>query len=64
MNNRQQKKIQQNWNQVKDQFQNKYADLTENDLNYVKGQEEELIGRIQQRTGDSREKIERLIDQA
>lgn len=50
-----------NWNVVKGKLKQKYANLTDNDLAYVEGQEDELIGRIQKRTGEVREQIERVL---
>jgi len=50
-----------NWNVVKGKLKQKYANLTDNDLAYVEGQEDELIGRIQKRTGETREQIERVL---
>jgi len=51
-----------NWNVIKGKLKQKYADLTDNDLKYVEGQEDELIGRIQKRTGKTKEEIERAVD--
>ena len=53
-----------NWNIAKGKLKQKWASLTDNDLSYQEGQEDELIGRIQKRTGESREAIERAIDEA
>jgi uncharacterized protein YjbJ (UPF0337 family) len=52
-----------NWNVVKGKLKQKYAQLTDNDLRYEEGREDELIGRIQKRTGDSKEAVEQLIDE-
>jgi uncharacterized protein YjbJ (UPF0337 family) len=41
----------------------KWAKLTDNDLRYVEGQEDELIGRIQKRTGETREVVERALEE-
>ncbi|MDB6167201.1 MAG: CsbD family protein [Verrucomicrobia bacterium] len=51
-----------NWHIAKGKLKQKYGSLTENDLEYVTGQEEELIGRIQKRTGANRDEIERFLD--
>ena len=51
-----------NWNTAKGQLKQKWADLTDDDLTYAEGQEEELIGRIQKRTGESREAVERALE--
>jgi uncharacterized protein YjbJ (UPF0337 family) len=37
--------------------------LTENDLRYEEGREDELVGRIQKRTGDTKEAVEQFIDE-
>lgn len=47
-----------NWNIAKGRLKNRWAELTDEDLTYVEGQEDELIGRIQKRTGETREAIE------
>ncbi|HLP07300.1 MAG TPA: CsbD family protein [Opitutaceae bacterium] len=53
--------IKGNWNVMKGKLKQQYAQLTDDDLKYVEGQEDELIGRIQRRTGETREKIEKLL---
>jgi uncharacterized protein YjbJ (UPF0337 family) len=50
-----------NWHIAKGKLKQKYANLTDNDLRYVEGKEEELIGRIQKVTGATRAEIERLF---
>ncbi len=50
-----------NWHIAKGKLKQKYANLTDNDLRYVEGKEEELVGHIQKVTGASREEIERLL---
>lgn len=50
-----------NWNIVKGKLKQKWADLTDNDLEYVEGKEDELLGRIQKRTGQTREEVEHTI---
>ena len=53
--------IKDNWNIIKGQLKQEYADLTDDDLNYVEGKEDELLDRIQKKTGDTREElIERI----
>ncbi len=46
-----------NWNVVKGKLKQKYGDLTDDDLTYVEGKEDEFIGRLQKRIGKSREEI-------
>ena len=52
-----------NWNIAKGKLKQKFAQLTDDDLQYVEGKEDELFGRIQKRTGRTREEIERTIDE-
>lgn len=49
------------WNIAKGKLKQKWANLTEDDLQFADGKEDELIGRIQKRTGDSREEVERAL---
>jgi uncharacterized protein YjbJ (UPF0337 family) len=56
--------IKGNWNIAKGKLKQKWADLTDDDLDYVEGKEEELIGRIQKRTGKEREEIEKAIKES
>lgn len=50
-----------NWNVVKGKLKQKYGDLTDDDLTYVEGKEDEFFGRIQKKLGKSREEIEREL---
>jgi uncharacterized protein YjbJ (UPF0337 family) len=50
------------WNILKGQLKQKWAKLTDNDLQYVEGKKEELVGRIQKATGESREAIARVLN--
>ena len=51
------------WNIVKGKLKQKYAQLKDDDLIFVKGKEEELLGRIQKRTGKSRDEVERALEE-
>ncbi len=53
--------IKGNWNVAKGKLKQKWAKLTDDDLRYVEGQDDELIGRIQKRTGETREAVEREV---
>lgn len=56
--------IKGNWNQVKGKLKQKYADLTDNDLLFEEGKEDELLGRLQERTGETKEKLRSYIEEA
>ncbi|RPI65598.1 MAG: CsbD family protein [Ignavibacteriales bacterium] len=50
------------WNEVKGKIKQRWGDLTDDDLTFQEGMEDELIGRIQRRTGESREEVIRYIN--
>lgn len=51
-----------NWNMLKGRLKQQFANLTDDDLRYSEGKEDELVGRIQKRLGKSRDEVERMID--
>ena len=53
--------IKGDWNITKGKLKQKWAQLTDDDLQYVKGKNDELLGRIQKRAGETREAIEKAI---
>lgn len=55
-------KLKGNWNQIKGKLKQQYADLTDNDLLYVEGKEDELYGRLQERLGQSKEEVHSLLE--
>jgi len=55
-------KVKGNWNQVKGQLKQKYGQLTDDDLTYEEGKEDELLGRIQEKTGETKENIKSWVD--
>lgn len=50
------------WNELKGKLKTKYAELTDDDLLYVEGKENEMWGRVQQRIGKTKEEIMKDID--
>lgn len=56
--------IKGNWNVAKGKLKQKWADLTDDDLTYVEGKQDELLGRIQKRTGQTREEIQKAIKES
>ena len=53
--------IKGDWNITKGKLKQKWANLTDDDLQYAEGKSEELLGRIQKRTGETREAVESAI---
>ena len=56
--------IKGNWNIAKGKLKQRWAKLTDSDLRYVDGKEDELIGRIQKRTGQARAEVEKAVEDA
>jgi uncharacterized protein YjbJ (UPF0337 family) len=55
-------KLKGGWNEAKGKIKQKYADLTDDDLAYEEGKEDELLGRLQQKTGQTKDEVKRWID--
>jgi uncharacterized protein YjbJ (UPF0337 family) len=51
-----------NWNEIKGKLKQKYAQLTDDDLTFVDGKDDELLGRLQQRLGRGKDEIRREIE--
>ncbi len=56
--------IKGDWNITKGKLKQKWAKLTDDDLQFAVGKQEELLGRIQKRTGQTREVIQKAIKEA
>ena len=56
--------IEGDWNVIKGQLKEKWAELTDDDLQYAEGKQEELLGRIQKVTGETREAVQKAIKEA
>lgn len=50
-----------NWNVIKGKLKKAYSELTDDDLKYTEGQEDELVGRIQKRVGATSAEVRRLL---
>ena len=53
--------IKGDWNITKGKMKKKWAHLTDSDLEYTEGKQDELVGRIQKRTGQTRDAVEKAI---
>ncbi len=49
------------WNEAKGKLKQQYADLTDDDLLFEEGKEDELLGRLQKKTGQTKEAIRDAI---
>jgi uncharacterized protein YjbJ (UPF0337 family) len=53
--------IKGDWNIIKGKLKQKWASLTDDDLQYDEGKQHELHGRIQKRTGETLESVQKAI---
>ena len=51
-----------NWNVVKGRLKKSYGSLTDDDLAYTEGQEDELVGRLQKKIGSTVSDIRAMLD--
>lgn len=56
-------RIKGNWNETKGKLRQKYGELTDDDLQFEEGKEDELVGRIQKKTGKSKDEVRRMISE-
>ncbi|HLT07150.1 MAG TPA: CsbD family protein [Cyclobacteriaceae bacterium] len=54
-------KLKGTWNELKGKLKQEYAKLTDDDLTYIEGKEDELLGRLQQKTGKARDELKRQL---
>jgi uncharacterized protein YjbJ (UPF0337 family) len=50
------------WNELKGKIKQAYADLTDDDLTYEEGKDDEMLGKLQQKTGKSRDELVKWIN--
>jgi uncharacterized protein YjbJ (UPF0337 family) len=53
--------IKGNWNEQKGKLKQKFASLTDNDLLFVDGKKDEMLGRLQIKLGKTKEELHRII---
>jgi len=51
-----------NWNVVKGKLKQSYGQLTDDDLTFSEGQEDELVGRIQKRLGTTVADVRHMLE--
>ena len=55
-------KIKGSWNELKGKLKQKFAKLTDDDLLFVEGKEDELLGRLEKKLGKTREELSDTIE--
>ncbi len=51
-----------NWNQLKGKVKQAYGDLTDDDLTYLDGKDDELLGKLQTKTGKTRDEVVKWLE--
>jgi len=55
-------KLNGDWNQTKGKIKQAYGDLSDDDLAYEEGKDDELVGRLQKKIGKSKEEVIKWIE--
>jgi gas vesicle protein len=55
-------KIRGNWTEIKARLRQQFSNLTDNDLYYTEGREEDLLARLQNKLGKKRDEIVDIIN--
>jgi uncharacterized protein YjbJ (UPF0337 family) len=50
------------WNDVKGKIKQQYGDLTDDDLTYEEGKDDELLGKLQKKIGKTKEELKAWIE--
>jgi uncharacterized protein YjbJ (UPF0337 family) len=53
--------IKGNWNEATGKLKQQFANLTDDDLLFKEGKEEELLGRLRKKLGKTKEEIRKLL---
>ena len=49
------------WNQIKGELKEKFGELTDDDLLYQEGQEDKILGKLQEKTGENIESLRKMM---
>lgn len=50
------------WNEIKGKLKQSYGSLTDDDLVFAEGKDDELLGRLQKRLGKTKEEVREMIE--
>ena len=50
------------WNEIKGKLKQQYGNLTDDDLVFAEGKEDEMLGRLQKKLGKSKEELRQMIE--
>lgn len=52
-----------NWNEQKGKLKQKFANLTDDDLLFVEGKKDEMLGKLQIKLGKTKEELQKIMDE-
>ena len=55
-------KLKGDWNETKGKIKQAYGDLSDDDLAYEEGKDDELVGRLQKKVGKTKDEVIRWIE--
>jgi uncharacterized protein YjbJ (UPF0337 family) len=55
-------KLKGQWNEIKGKLKQKYGQLTDDDLTFAEGKDDEMLGRLQKKLGQTKEDIRKEIE--
>jgi uncharacterized protein YjbJ (UPF0337 family) len=50
------------WNEIKGKLKQQYGNLTDDDLLFSEGKEDQLLGRLQKRLGKTKDQVRQMIE--
>jgi len=50
-----------NWNEQKGKLKQKFANLTDDDLLFVEGKKDEMLGKLQKKLGKTEEELKKIM---
>jgi uncharacterized protein YjbJ (UPF0337 family) len=50
------------WNEIKGKLKQSYGNLTDDDLVFAEGKDDELLGRLQKRLGKTKDEVREMIE--
>lgn len=56
-------KLRGGWNELKGKIKQAYGDLTEDDLVREEGKDDEMLGKLQQKTGKGRDELVKWLNE-
>lgn len=54
-------KLKGNWNELKGKMKQAYGDLTDDDMKYEEGKDDEFLGKLQKKMGKTKEEVVKWI---